>query len=641
MADVGDTIAAQIPNCSRSFRRLLSALADSEERYGSHLSLSVADQIGRFRVWTQNIGAHRRSGKSSLDYRLRDASHIKNRVIRYLKDLDSQLAEAISITTGARTALDDMSFGSDSDSGEDEDEESRPTELEQIFLDIEQIVTCLYRLSMAVRNPTPHDRYTKAASIDTSFYEPFDIEHVRQKFPMAKEFLVSRLGKAISRRRQYLKYRELHRAKLAKPSQPLELQEIVLPDKSVISSTKLTETTASAFVERTSTKEADFEFADMRSESGATQTSYATSSGSTTKVRMPPTPKGAANGQPFECPYCYMIDTVKDTRAWMRHVYRDLEPYVCTAEVCSTANELYGGRHQWFKHETEKHRSKWTCNGHCDKQFDAAEDLVTHFRSIYADTFPESQIPALVEMCKTPWSSTTTSSCPLCNIMTAQIEKHVGRHLEELALFALPNAAEGSDESSEGSQWSTSKSSASSRRGTSTHWARTVMEKVLSVTLLKYSDTGSVLYDVNKSLLHIKLAKEQTKLTDFEFESGDLIVSFYLRRWNQKAWMYCKRRKPSNQCCLPLTSLRLIRRGSMMNVLKTSREQLQDWVTLRFLDYEHMILFHCVFFALRTQESNSTVKIAENHVLDEEIVQFSGYVLTLTQLCNTSGGYLA
>jgi hypothetical protein len=33
-----------------------------------------ADELGRLRVWAANIGAHQ-TGQSSLDYRLRDASH--------------------------------------------------------------------------------------------------------------------------------------------------------------------------------------------------------------------------------------------------------------------------------------------------------------------------------------------------------------------------------------------------------------------------------------------------------------------------------------------------------------------------------------------------------------------------------------
>lgn len=47
---------------------------------------TVNDQVARFKVWAGNIGAHRK-GRSSLDYRLREASHIRAQIIRLLGDL--------------------------------------------------------------------------------------------------------------------------------------------------------------------------------------------------------------------------------------------------------------------------------------------------------------------------------------------------------------------------------------------------------------------------------------------------------------------------------------------------------------------------------------------------------------------------
>ena len=52
---------------------------------------------------------------------------------------------------------------------------------------------------MSVRNPGGTGRYKKAAAIDTSYFEPYDTDFVKQKFPKAKDYLSTRLGKAISR----------------------------------------------------------------------------------------------------------------------------------------------------------------------------------------------------------------------------------------------------------------------------------------------------------------------------------------------------------------------------------------------------------------------------------------------------------
>ncbi len=47
---------------------------------------TVSDHLARFKIWAGNIGAHRK-GRSSLDYRLREASHIRAQVVRLLGDL--------------------------------------------------------------------------------------------------------------------------------------------------------------------------------------------------------------------------------------------------------------------------------------------------------------------------------------------------------------------------------------------------------------------------------------------------------------------------------------------------------------------------------------------------------------------------
>lgn len=72
--------------CLKAFIQLSASIANGElaERH-SAISPRIIDEFGRFKVWSSNIGAHR-SGRSSLDYRLRDASHIQKRVLELLED---------------------------------------------------------------------------------------------------------------------------------------------------------------------------------------------------------------------------------------------------------------------------------------------------------------------------------------------------------------------------------------------------------------------------------------------------------------------------------------------------------------------------------------------------------------------------
>jgi hypothetical protein len=56
---------------------------------------------------------------------------------------------------------------------------------------------------------------------------------------------------------------------------------------------------------------------------------------------MPSMPSEAADERPFECPICHTIEIVSDTYGWMKHVYRDLQPYVCTYRDCGSADETF------------------------------------------------------------------------------------------------------------------------------------------------------------------------------------------------------------------------------------------------------------------------------------------------------------
>ncbi|KAF1969094.1 hypothetical protein BU23DRAFT_571823 [Bimuria novae-zelandiae CBS 107.79] len=64
----------------------------------------------------------------------------------------------------------------------------------------------------------------KPPSLDVTLHEPLDISHVREKFAQADQCLVERLGKAISHRRHYLRYRANHK----------EYQEQNSPEKAAV-----------------------------------------------------------------------------------------------------------------------------------------------------------------------------------------------------------------------------------------------------------------------------------------------------------------------------------------------------------------------------------------------------------------------
>ena len=81
-----------VSSCLKAFKLLSGVLDDVDIQHQSPLRRAIEECNGRFRVWSGNIGAHQ-TGKGSLDYRLRNASYIKARVLRLLEDLAELLSD--------------------------------------------------------------------------------------------------------------------------------------------------------------------------------------------------------------------------------------------------------------------------------------------------------------------------------------------------------------------------------------------------------------------------------------------------------------------------------------------------------------------------------------------------------------------
>jgi hypothetical protein len=91
-------------------------------------------------------------------------------------------------------------------------------------------------------------------------------------------------------------------------------------------------------------------------------------------------------------------------------VFKDLEPYVCIFPNCPKAEELYDSRREWLAHEKDDH-------------------------------------PQFFEKAK----AAGKLACPLCNCEIAYsiLEKHIAKHLQELALFSISTSNVGEDPSTD------------------------------------------------------------------------------------------------------------------------------------------------------------------------------------------------
>ncbi|CAG8950267.1 hypothetical protein HYFRA_00006759 [Hymenoscyphus fraxineus] len=476
LLDAGSPVAARARSCMELLEKLVKVSDDSQ-----CVSKAVSvDLHGRFKLWAGNMGAlHSFKIKTSLDFRLRENPKVSNRISELLDELIECVEEACSIASNERenrTGILDSEFGHDPgtelERGEDEEEMS---EIEEIFKSIIDIIGNLFRFSAIIRDNSKRDRYAKAeaaAATRHPLIDQFDISHVEHKFPALqskdKDWLAVRLGKAITQRRKYLWYCREHHEKtqmgpqtiiqtVEHPSIPTLPRKFDLDTRTVLSRpmSTLAPTQASTLLLSTEiTPDPELE------EDSQSQTSYATSIGQDeegTKLQVLPLETVSKGSPIFECPYCWQIQTIKTQNSWRKHVLSDLKSYVCTFQDCDLT--MFPDYHTWFLHELKDHRKQWKCH-FCTKAkvFISSGEYASHLKHHHASSFIEEQLPSLLELSEQSLLDRLPPDCPFCEdwegklrkinphiapweeffVSPSQFKHHVGKHMEQLALFAIP-----------------------------------------------------------------------------------------------------------------------------------------------------------------------------------------------------------
>lgn len=134
------------------------------------------------------------------------------------------------------------------------------------------------------------------------------------------------------------------------------------------------------------------------------------------------------------------------------HVFADLRPYICTFASCEKELAQFPTRAAWADHEFTEHRviRSWSCP-ECAKQCDSEIEWVLHLEKCHQRTFlgPKYQVAKKMAY-KTRAKPTENEECPLCQVIPGksrrEFVKHVGRHMEEIALIALPRDNDGESE---------------------------------------------------------------------------------------------------------------------------------------------------------------------------------------------------
>lgn len=321
---------------------------------------------------------------------------------------------------------------------------------------------------MLIRRQRPRGRLPELEGI--ALESSPDISYLTDKYPKAKSniWLARRMGNNITLQRRHIQYRQHHRESLAKR----DVRRSAHVDTTTIVATTFQEEDSPSGTQQTPPDEDRSLISVFTS-----TTSFLSLEDGTTMGRFIPHLSDMVldgiqleYGEPFECPYCRTIQNVTNRYQWKyvpkplllvplqtlnvrRHVFTDLQPYVCTFKDCTIGSIPFSTRAEWFQHESTIHRLQWKCNwcSQSDIMFHSAEELKKHLNSAHSGMVTEAQMPLILETCERPIKSFSSDSCPLCadweppstrdNVRS--FSRHLARHMQQLALEALPLAIDG------------------------------------------------------------------------------------------------------------------------------------------------------------------------------------------------------
>ncbi|KAK0713235.1 hypothetical protein B0T26DRAFT_677595 [Lasiosphaeria miniovina] len=419
----------------------------------------------------------------SLEYRPRDVPEVFREVLSLLDELSEAVGD-----------------GNESDFEDDDREDlGAVTDEAPDILDIaSDCVGNLFRISMLIRKATPRDRFAKTLQDRRHpFMDQFDINYVQERYPRlahpGKRWLLERLGRAITNRRQYLRYCREHKERLEQPcierssasanvapvaellnnlSDPnrvgphaarqenfesVEQPSTNLPNKAPQSlwaepSTKastLDNTRLKVIMGQPDDYNGDEDEDDGRTYSSAASSVCLEEDGAPLLL---PSLGDVSQGSPeFECILCRGIKRFTREKTWRRLAYRDLKTCVCTLGDGECSLEMFSDQKTWFEHEMERHRGAHIATRHAELDSAQVSALISVSNSM-PNAIPAQDCPFCGEweqklrqtLSGNGSSRSGDNSDEVVTVDPQQFRRHVGEHLRQLSLFAIPRAPEGS-----------------------------------------------------------------------------------------------------------------------------------------------------------------------------------------------------
>ncbi|KAK6851945.1 hypothetical protein PG995_012070 [Apiospora arundinis] len=461
----------------------------------------VIDTWDKFKLWAGNIGARQTpDSAASLESRLKGARRVLGQVIDLLDTIQEALDDLFEIASGNQeNRLIESNPGlvdQDSTWVQSPDRTDGKYEDQDLLELLSKSVGNLLRITVLIRKATPRDRFARALQGNNPFMDDFDIAYVAERYPkLAKpdaRWLCERLGRAITKRRQFLRYSRDHNRRIAghgdtapaaqqRSSNPAE-HDVVFPTTmahsatpSIASGMRTNYSGSYAAHTHASTKASTLDIAELRrveeNEAQDDDTKSYISAGSSFQgiadatLHLPTLEEASHGSEVFECPICFDIQTITRESSWRRHAFQDLKAYVCTGEgTCDT--KFFGDSRTWLDHELQCHRQQWACTLCPKGPFRSKKMFEGHLTQTHGSIIGEDLLPAFVSMGLRAVDAIPAGDCPFCDEWVESLQKttplpnstphedvvitvdpkqyrrHVSHHLEQLALFALPRLAD-------------------------------------------------------------------------------------------------------------------------------------------------------------------------------------------------------
>jgi ankyrin repeat protein len=189
-------------------------------------------------------------------------------------------------------------------------------------------------------------------------------------------------------------------------------------------------------------------------------------------LKVPPTPKAVSKGIPFSCEICgQTLSQIKNRIDWKydnipplslqedllanisrRHVFADLKPHICTFSDCKDALRTFPTREMWETHEFDQHRFDTVlCCSVCSSSF-PMEEREDHLQVAHGILLEKKALVTSLGFYEQRKPHEAASlSCPLCLCVPGESRRnfvtHVGKHMESVALAALPRENDSDSES--------------------------------------------------------------------------------------------------------------------------------------------------------------------------------------------------